>query len=224
VRLMLIFLAGTGVERTLKRRRAGPLRTAGGSLLLASILLGILSQGAATDPATAPSGLLAVLGGEPGPRLPPALVQTDPSSRILGPFPLPDSLGASSLFAGLAGALLLAWGTSPRAAPMSLFLILFLHPLDLYSWKFRMLWLESLAARTPATAGISGDGVPSRIQSPGAVDSEAPLGMNGPAPEPRSPGLLRTGSAWLMGLSLLGWIAWSLRTVFLPEIRGGRSP
>jgi len=50
------------------------------------------------------------------------------------------------MFVLLGGGLLLLLGGRSRNAPLALTLILIVHPLDAFSWKFRMGWLETFSA------------------------------------------------------------------------------
>ncbi len=153
VRLFVIFLAGAGFQRLLEERLPGPLLRAGAWMLAGAILAACLSWCAAMHPDAFRQFPAAMVAGEPG---------SSTASPVLHPRPLPgsggsslasDLLATSALTAGLAGALLLAWGKSSRVAPLALTLILFLHPLDAFSWKFRMSWLETFPA-TSAQKGL----------------------------------------------------------------------
>jgi len=54
-----------------------------------------------------------------------------------------ESLDTAALWALVAAGLLYLLRSRPRAMPLALALILFLHPLDLFGWKFRMTWIRT---------------------------------------------------------------------------------
>lgn len=68
-------------------------------------------------------------------------------------------MGVSALFGGVPGGLRILLGKRPRTAPFALSMILILHPLDAFGWKFRMCWMESDSA-SPAQRDLL------RIQRP----------------------------------------------------------
>lgn len=143
VRLFVVFLAGVGVQRMLDAAESAPLLKSGRLLGVVALVLTIASLNASLN-----SSLLIILlqlvSGEPSAATSsPAL---EPWTVRVGSSLLPDLLGASALCAFLAAMLLLAWGSGRRAAPLAVTLILVLHPLDLFSWKFRMSWLETYRA------------------------------------------------------------------------------
>ena len=131
LKLFVIFLSGYGFEAIMVRRshRKLPIAFTSVTLLILSLILSYLS-------------LDVMLGNESFARLLPSLLQTarpmlTPFKDLLNPVILSDLLGSSALGAGLAGGILLLF-TRRRLAPFVLGLVLILHPIELFSWKFRM--------------------------------------------------------------------------------------
>jgi len=148
VRLFVVFLAGAGFQRALEDRKSARLRGAGILLLAGAVLAAALSWNYTLNREESRDLLALLAAGEHS---------SATASAVLEPWIYPgalrfslgsDLLGASALFAALAGGLLLLLGGRSRGAPLALTLILFVHPLDAFSWKFRMSWLETF----PATA------------------------------------------------------------------------
>jgi hypothetical protein len=152
VRLFIVFLAGAGFQRALDARPAAPLRFAGSLLLAGAVLLGLLCWTSIRRPDLAHDLLALTVAGE----------STEAAaSPVLEPWIYPDQLrfslvsdllGASCLFASLGGGLLLLLAGRSRSAPLALSLILLVHPLDAFSWKFRMSWLETFPANASQRA------------------------------------------------------------------------
>jgi hypothetical protein len=63
------------------------------------------------------------------------------AASILSPNPtVRELLDTAALWAAVASGSLFLLQSGPRAVPLAIALILFLHPLDLFGWKFRMTW------------------------------------------------------------------------------------
>jgi hypothetical protein len=150
-------------------------------------------------------------------------------SPFIAQIPLvPDLYATAALMSGLAGGTLLLRGSGLRQAPFALALLLFLHPLDVFGWKFRMTWLKSssLSAsqwsdqRLGSTA--SPDAGRSVLTPPPVAFLHEPYGAPQPPFSERSAGeesrflpLLRAGRTWGLGaLSILG-VLWLLRILWL---------
>lgn len=54
--------------------------------------------------------------------------------------PSTEPLDTLALWAAIAAGVFFLLGSRPRALPLAMALILFLHPLDVFSWKFRNAW------------------------------------------------------------------------------------
>jgi hypothetical protein len=148
LRLVVVFLAGLGIQRLVEERRPEASRVAGRILFAASLLLALLSWAASMQPDSFRSALSVLVAGEPASSTAtPALEPGTYRDRKL-PSVASDLVGMSALTAALSGGILLAWGARPRVAPLALTLLLFLHPLDVFGWKFRMSWLETFPANT----------------------------------------------------------------------------
>jgi len=146
LRLFVVFLAGAGFQRMLTDARPEALLAGGRWLLIGCLLLSLASWSAAMRPDRFRESLTMLVAGEPAGSTASAVLQPRPFPDRGGSSLPSDLLGASALTAGLAGALLILWGSRSRVGPLALTLILFLHPLDVFSWKFRMSWLETFAA------------------------------------------------------------------------------
>jgi hypothetical protein len=145
-RLFVVFLAGAGFQQVLDARPTPALRFAGRLLLAGAFLLALLSWNSIRRPELTHDLLTLLVNDE---------TASAAASPVLEPWIYPDQLrvslvadllGASCLFATLAGGLLLLLGGRSRAAPLALTLVLVVHPLDAFSWKFRMSWLETFPA------------------------------------------------------------------------------
>ncbi len=159
VRLFVIFLAGFGFQGMVERRKEESPRTRSAGLLLLTGAAGLfgLSAVAVLFSSSAGSPVLAeetsrmlTLGAVPD--------TVSPLPRNLALFS--DLTGMSALMAGLAGGILMLWGSGFRRVPMALGLVLLVHPLDAFSWKFRMAWLKTCALTDPRAAAQRLDGLP----------------------------------------------------------------
>lgn len=129
LRLLVVFLAGSALDRLLS---AGPVRTAGALMAASAVLMAALSLAAETSLPVAESFLRACSG-------------PDVSWTA-------EILAVSAFWSAAAGGTLLLRTAVPRAAPLALALLLFLHPLDVLGWKFRASWLRrppAAEARVP---------------------------------------------------------------------------
>lgn len=159
VRLFVIFLAGFGFQGMVERRRemsprtrsAGALLTAGAAGLFGLSAVAVLFSSSASSPALAEqTSRMMTLGAE--------METVSPLPRQLALFS--DLTGMSALMAGLAGGILLLWSSGFRRAPLALGLALLVHPLDAFSWKFRMAWLKTCALTEPRATAQRLDGLP----------------------------------------------------------------
>jgi len=128
LRLFLIVLSGFGFQAAVDRRfgTGRSVRVVAAGLALAAVVLG-----AATE--------LLIVDSEANLRFSRAL------SLLLEPSPtVTDVVGFSAMTAALAAGILVLWSSGPRGAPLALGLALFLHSLDVFGWKFRMAWLNTI--------------------------------------------------------------------------------
>lgn len=146
LRLLVIFLAGAGVDRCVAARPERALRIAGGILAGVAALLAALASGYALQLPRIEDVFGLLVLGEPAASTASAFFEYGSLPERVGFGSSPNLLGASALSAALAGGVLLLWGSRPRTAPLALGLALLLHPLDLMGWKFRMSWMETFAA------------------------------------------------------------------------------
>lgn len=132
LRLLVVFLAGLGLDRLLAAGDPRPARIAGAVTGAAAVGVAALSF-AADFSLPAVDGLLLRCAG-------PDLPWTA------------EILAVSALGAAAASATLLLRTSVPRAAPLALALLLVLHPLDVSGWKFRDARLRrppAIEARVP---------------------------------------------------------------------------
>lgn len=180
VRLVLIFLAGVGFER-LRERAVAAGRVAGGLLLAAAALCGLtLAATMSVDVAGPVSRILTL-------RLPEAAVSPFVSQSVL----FQELAGMSALMAGLAGGALLLWSSGGRRAPFAIALVLLLHPLDVFSWKFRTTWMKTAALSAEQARSQTLDPLPwqpKRSLDRSASERSKKLGPLNPAP----PALIRS--------------------------------
>jgi hypothetical protein len=148
LRLFLAFLAGAGFQRILEARDSAALKSAGRLLAAGALGLVALTWTAAVNPGAARDLLEWMVAGESKEARGSAALQPWIYPESLRFSLVPDVLGSSALFAGMAGGLLLLLGSGGRKAPLAIALILVLHPLDAFGWKFRMSWLESFPANS----------------------------------------------------------------------------
>ncbi|MBI4859343.1 MAG: hypothetical protein HY815_03665 [Candidatus Riflebacteria bacterium] len=141
VKLFIILLAGKGLETALKSRCSiqGPAKLIGLGLSALCLALGALSGlfWRGHDWAAEPFRALAKIDHA--------------ISLFPGSYTAPIFCGlvsSAACSAGLAGLTLLTLGFSRRAVPAVCILVMVLHPLDLYGWKFRHLFNRT--ARAPA--------------------------------------------------------------------------
>ncbi len=165
LRLILILLAGLGFEQALRRPavpgRAVPcvawgLVLFGATLILASILLRYadFQEGAAR---------LFV------PRAPEGTLSPHFRNRPL----VRELLDTAALWAMIAGGVMLLARPGARTAPLAIALILFLHPFDVFGWKFRMTWLRT-KSQTEVRAPVETDG---SLLAPGSKVAAGVLGV-----------------------------------------------
>lgn len=154
VRLVVIFLAGFGVERV--RPTPAAARPAARALLLVSAALSGLTLLAwmTVDVAT-PTTRLLTLG----------LPATSRSPFLTEPLHFQELAGMSALLSGIAGGLMLLWSSGGRRAPLALALILLIHPLDVFGWKFRTTWMKSAPSQESTLAAAAAPA----SRSPGAA-------------------------------------------------------
>lgn len=191
VRLVVIFLAGVGFERirpdpTAARPAARVLLLGAGAIALLTLLASM-----AVD-VVSPTVRMLTIG------LPPKAVSPLVSQPVL----FQELAGMSALMSGVAGGLLLLWSSGGRRAPLALALILFLHPLDVFGWKFRTTWMKSAPT----------------LEAPPAPRSRdyGDVAWHERAPRKSEP--VRTPGATIVGLLSLGWLggflAWGARRAF----------
>lgn len=145
-RLFVVFLAGSGVRQALEARDPRPLRSAARLLIAGSLGAVILSATAALNPDAVRNLMEALVAGEPSSSASSAALQPWVFPAGLRASLVPDCLGASALLLALSGGLLFLLGGRTRNLPIAWILILVLHPLDAFGWKFRLSWLESFPA------------------------------------------------------------------------------
>jgi len=136
LRLLVLLLAGLGFQGLIDGRFRG-----GGSIRAVALMLALLSLGLAPVAEWTlidPAALRAVSD----------TMAMDPTTKT-AVLPVQrvglasDLRGISALMAALASGTLFLWNSGRRAAPLALGLALFLHPLDVFGWKFRMTWLNT---------------------------------------------------------------------------------
>jgi hypothetical protein len=143
LRFVVIALAGLGFDRCLERGEPGRvgMNGAGGFLLVVGVIstgLSLLSWHLSSIEAFFTSLLSSG-----------ATVDPLWNQQFFAGF-----LGTSALMAGAAGATLRLWHLGGRRASLALALILVLHPLDTFGWRFRHTWARStdIFRLTPAQA------------------------------------------------------------------------
>lgn len=144
LRFVVIFLSGAGAERMLELRALAPglPRSAAKILLLVGGTLAVVFVFNPYDDELIRRTAAALTLGRTPDSTSPLLAQEDAFRNLAG---------AAALTSGLAGGTLLLWSSGWRRAPLALALILILHPLDLFGWKFRMTWMKSCSL-SPAQA------------------------------------------------------------------------
>jgi len=250
IRLLLVFLAGAGFQRLWSEPRPEALQRAGWVLLAGSLILVLASWTAAVKPDPMRDLLRTIVSDEPDASTSSAALQPW-LFRNRGASSIPsDLLGAAALTAALGGALLLLRGSKPRAAPLALLLLLVLHPLDVFGWKFRMSWLETFAANAeqrdlqrlaplptpaPRLAALSaapryeafhriakGRSNPLYVQRSASEIVPAYWGIELASDAGRRPP--PAFALLLLGLNSLFWILWALRASLLLILRGRVEP
>jgi len=140
--LLVVFLAGWGFQGMLDGafRGSGAVRASAFALALLSLTLAALAEMLLVDPA-ALRGVTETLALQPTSKTAVLAIQRAGLAS--------DLAGISALMAALASGVLFLWNSGRRAAPLALGLALFLHPLDLFGWKFRMTWLNAAPGIAP---------------------------------------------------------------------------
>jgi hypothetical protein len=128
LKLFLAFLAGAGLENASRKATAA---VATGLICLA-IALSAASLRLQVEPRI-PDRAAALFA----PGAPEVLSPIFQSSTVC------EFLDTSALWAAVAAGLLFLLRSRPRAMPLAMALLLFLHPLDVFSWKFRTTWVRT---------------------------------------------------------------------------------
>jgi hypothetical protein len=206
VRLIAIFLAGFGFERT--RLRPASAGAVARGLLLASLGIAALTMFSSMSlDVVSPTARLLTAG------LPPKSV----SPYVAQPVLFQELAGMSALMGGLAGGVLLLWSSGGRRAPFALALILLLHPLDVFGWKFRMAWMKSASLSRERASTQALDPDPARAAAVGPLVPAPPASVAGAygdvswfdgTARTREPG--RTAGSWIVGLLSLACAGWLL--------------
>ncbi len=138
VRLLAAFLGGWGLDRFLAAVPTGAptARKVGKIFLFLALVNGALSVGANQVAPAVEAFFHAFLIGGPPDFAPAETFQSEYMAELLG---------ANTLAAAAAGGVLLLGWALPRGRPLALALLLVLHPLDVFSWKFRLTWTRSEA-------------------------------------------------------------------------------
>jgi hypothetical protein len=177
VRLIVVFLAGFGFQQMLDGRFKGTRSPglAAALMILLGVLQGVLFEACLSHPTwTDLSCRILTLGS------PPEVVST--TMKGMGPFS--EQKGIAALMAGLAGVILLLWSSRARRVPLALGLVLFVHPLDVFGWRFRTDWLKSRRSSPSAddVQKLSGLAfIPRRASDRQAVERFRAFNARGPA-------------------------------------------
>lgn len=136
LRLWVIFLSGLGFQAMKDRLNIDPKAHRAVALGLAALAVGlaVLSEINLVEP-SALEKMRSWLSMEDGRAATMGLQRLGLGS---------DLPGISALMAALASGLLFLWKPGSRTAPLAQGLVLFLHPLDVWGWKFRMTWLATI--------------------------------------------------------------------------------
>lgn len=172
-RLCVAFAAGLGFDAALQGRLPRSTRAVAGALLVLAVALLALATRLSLEPRVAERAAALFAPREPG-----SLSPVFDTARVS------ELLDTSALWAGVAAGLLFLLQSRGRAVPLALALILFLHPLEMFSWKFRMTWLHTAALDSAAA------------QQHRLPDREGPRGGSAPV---------------LLGLNAAAWLGWTLR-------------
>lgn len=230
LRLFVVFLAGAGFQNALESRDSRALRFAGTILAGAALGMAMLGSLSAISPETTGPLLALPESGEAPAALHSAVFEPAVLPGALKSSLVSDLLGASALFAGLGGGLLLLLGGSPRSRPYALALLLIVHPLDAFGWKCRMSWLESLPTppaqreRLRIRPDAANPGAVPQNLAPADPAPGVPLEAGIPPVESPSSSPLRSVAGFLLGLNQLFWLFWMLRTVARLSLRGSLDP
>jgi hypothetical protein len=120
------------LEKAIREPREGT-GVAGGMLLFA-VLLCVLTLASLRFTEPIESVLRALLGAPVDPTGP---------NEVRDARLLTELLGAAALGCTTTGAVLYLHAARRRARPLAIALVLLLHPLDVYGWKSRMVWLRT---------------------------------------------------------------------------------
>jgi hypothetical protein len=134
VRVLVILAAGFGLDRAL----LAPPRRGGIGIAVGAVMMAVAAM-------LLTGALACLLGWRPAVAIPYVAAAGAPSFAV-SPDDLvnvADLLGTSALAAGVAGFIVLLWSRGARHAPFVLWLVLFIHPGEMMSWKFRMLQLRT---------------------------------------------------------------------------------
>jgi hypothetical protein len=218
VRMFVIFLAGFGFERMLELRAVKsriPGRVAAGMLLVSAALAALFVFNPGDDSLIDHTADVLTL------RTPAVAVSPFLSQSIL----FRDLIATSALMSGLAGGTLLLWASGWRRAPLALALLLLLHPLDVFGWKFRMTWLKSSSVSTTRASGQKPEPLTVETRRTPALLPPSPAFLEGPygagstplfaaAPaKSRSRSPFRNACSWGLGLLSIFMIGRILRAV-----------
>jgi hypothetical protein len=234
MRLVVVFLAGAGCDRMIESRSVPrlPART----LLLLSGALAVLVVFNPLEEGVIRRATALLTLGTPAVAVSPLLGRADLFKTLAG---------SAALMSGLAGGALLLRSSGWRRAPLALALILVLHPLDVFGWKFRMTWLKSCSlSRDRAAAQVLMPPPPRPfpgtefLQPPVSPGLDRPYGSG--ATPLRSSGAPATGTGivdsptvrapvqracqGILGLCSLVLIGWTLRRSILLGGAGGTRP
>ncbi|MBI4859684.1 MAG: hypothetical protein HY815_05400, partial [Candidatus Riflebacteria bacterium] len=137
VKLFLVLLAGFGFEGFVRDKpwcRAPAMLASAGLVLVALVEATVAAAARRHSPWTLE--LPRLLAG-----CPPVDERLVP--EVLNYSTLSSALSSAATCAAFAGFLLLVYGLSRRALPTIIVLILFIHPLDLFGWKFYQLFIRT---------------------------------------------------------------------------------
>lgn len=214
VRLVLVFLAGFGFEKRSPKAAGGAAR---GLLAASAAIAGLTLAASMSMDVLTPVSRILTFG------VPPKAVSPYVTQSVL----FQELAGMSALMAGLAGGVLLLWSSGGRRAPFALALLLLVHPLDVFGWKFRTAWMKSAALSKERAASQALDPDPSRAAAVGPLLPAPPASIAGAygdrswfdgagrrGPPARTAG---AGILGLLSLLCLGWVlVWTARRAWSP--------